>query len=44
MPEERHASHNGNAPIQCRLHNPDGWQCPPDALQNEEYRSFHLPT
>ena len=29
--------------IQCRYRNDDGWQCPLDALENEEYCKFHLP-
>lgn len=29
--------------IQCRYRNDQGWQCPPDALRNEEYCQFHLP-
>ena len=29
--------------IQCRYRNGDGWQCPLDALENEEYCKFHLP-
>lgn len=29
--------------IQCRHRNHQGWQCPPDALENEEYCRFHLP-
>ena len=29
--------------IQCRYRNADGWQCPPDALENAEYCKFHLP-
>ncbi len=30
--------------IQCRYRNAEGWQCPLDALENEEYCRFHLPT
>ena len=29
--------------IQCRYRNDEGWQCPLDALENEEYWKFHLP-
>lgn len=29
--------------IQCRQRNDAGWQCPLGALENEEYRKFHLP-
>ena len=29
--------------IQCRYRNGEGWQCPLDALENEEYCRFHLP-
>ena len=28
--------------IQCRYHNDEGWQCPLDALEHEEYCRFHL--
>ena len=28
--------------IQCRHRDADGWQCPLDALENEEYCKFHL--
>lgn len=29
--------------IRCRYRNDDGWQCPLDAMENEEYCNFHLP-
>ena len=29
--------------IQCRYRNDEGWQCPLEALDNEEYCRFHLP-
>ncbi len=33
----------GKPRIQCRHLNDGGWQCPLDALENEDCR-FHLPT
>ena len=29
--------------IQCRYRNADDWQCPLDALEDEECCKFHLP-
>ena len=30
-------------PNQCRYRNDEGWRCPLDALENEEYYRLHLP-
>ena len=30
--------------IQCRCLDDKGWQCPLEALENEEYCRSHLPT